>query len=125
MILTQVVRYEHALPTVILKAHSPAATSAECETLKQRWALAGRRFQFDDTRLGIPLEILLVLLKLFPTDVAGMGSGDQGVPLFAGHHTLDATASRRVLGMPSATIKVSTGVARVLQYRDYVKTTDR
>ena len=61
----------------------PATTATDCAPLQQRCALPRRRRPGGFVSAAIRLEDFAVLLKLLPSDVAGMGIRDAGEPVIA------------------------------------------
>jgi len=80
-----VVGHERALALVIVDAHSLSAAAADGEALQQYGAFAGGTAgAVLAVRAGVVSECALVVLELFPGEVAGVRVRDQRGPLLAG-----------------------------------------
>ena len=66
---------------MILHLHAAATSSTKGQTLDQRWAFA-RRSPLPGAPIlrGVFLQPLLILLILFPADIAGMRVGNERMP---------------------------------------------
>jgi hypothetical protein len=82
--LTKVVRAEPPSALVIPHCHSSAALAADHQPLEQGWTFPWRpAFTAESATLPIFGQPALVLLKLLPVDVSGMGVFYNNGPLFA------------------------------------------
>ena len=84
--LARVIDHQLLVTFVIAQAHPPAADAADHKALEQGRALAGRTVAAVlSAGLGRGVQRLEVVLILRPTDVSGMGVGDQRMPVLLRH----------------------------------------
>src|SRR5205807_10012035 len=79
--LTKVLRPQPAVADVIANRHPLATAAAEDQSLQQCWPFAGRALTpVLSHRLCTFVKALPVLLVVFPGQIAGAGSRNQGLP---------------------------------------------
>jgi hypothetical protein len=101
---------------VVADGHPPAAAAAGDDALQEGGAFAGRSGgAVAAVRGGVGREPGDVGLPLFQGDVAGVGAGDEGDPLLAGHRdAASLPAGQQPLAVPA--VGERAGVARVVQH---------
>ena len=110
-----VVGHERVAALVIADGHPSSAASADREALQQRGSFAGGAgAAVGAVGIGVGGEQLLVLLKLFPGEIAGVCVVDQADPLLAWELPCGGAPVRGLAG-PALSIDERAGIARVVQ----------
>jgi hypothetical protein len=101
---------------VVADGHPPAAAAADDDALQQGGALAGRPGgAVAAVRGGVGREPGGVGLPLVQGDVSGVGAGDEGDPLVAGHGDAGPFPAGQQL-LTAAAVGERSGVAGVVQH---------
>jgi hypothetical protein len=110
-----IVGHERVAALVIADGHASSAASADHESLQQRWAFAGGSGgAVGAVRIGVCCQQLLVVLELFPGQIAGVRVVDQAGPLLAWELS-GGGAPVRSLARPALSIDERAGIAGVVQ----------
>ena len=106
--LTKILRPQPAVADVIANRHALATAATEDQSLQQCWPFAGRALApVTSHRLCTFVKALLILLVVFPGQIAGVGSRNQRLPFILRELYNGETAVHGFANMASSIYKGS------------------